>query len=188
MRIGLVVGHTPGKDRGAYSEALQSTEFDYWLPIVRAVSDELSDSGVFCIVAIHDEKLGYYDRQKKMANHLNPMSLDLVIEFHFNAASPLANGTETLYWFGSEKGKRIAGFMSYWISLRKETKMRGDHGAKALVNKNDRGYWFTYLQKSPAVIFEPFFGSNPKEASKFKDAEHTANMIAQMIINIKEQL
>lgn len=176
-KIALIIGHTKNKDKGAYSETLKQTEFDYNLQVAEALKSIKPEMFDIHIHEIQD----YYQRQKGMAYKLNQKSYDLVIEMHFNAASPTAHGTETLYYFNSIKGKKYAEIMSKQISDDFSTKLRGVNGAKALVNKNDRGYWFVYLPKAPAIMLEPFFGSNSEESEKFKDVTKYACTIYNAI-------
>ena len=83
----------------------------------------------------------------------------------------------------SKKGKEYAQAISEGIAKEYDTTIRGDKGARALVNREDRGYWFTYLMKAPAVIVEPFFGSN-EEALKFKDEKQYACALHNILIKL----
>lgn len=187
-KVALVVGHTtpPKGDKGAYSDALKVSENEYWLDVAKRI--EKNNDVKVDIYNVHTHTIQeYYKRQAALANVINNSGVvyDLVLELHFNAASPLANGTECLYWFGSKKGKQIAVQLSGHIANVYNTTIRGDNGSRALVNKSDRGYYFTYLLKYPAVILEPFFGSNKEEALKFKDREKMACTLHSAILNLK---
>lgn len=179
-KYALVVGHTMVKDKGAYSDNLKQAEFDYNLKVaneIKALCPEMFD------IYVHEVQ-DYYQRQKGMAFKLNQQNYAAVFELHFNAASALANGTECCYWFNSKKGKLYAEMISKGVSEAFGTKLRGVNGGKALVNKNDRGYWFTYLPKSPAVIVEPFFGSNTEESEKFRDVKKYAKVLYDVIYKL----
>lgn len=183
--IALVVGHTVNGDKGAYSDALKTYEFDYWLDVAKLV-ERMGNVEVH-IYDVYTHRLqDYYDRQKALADKINnsDVKYDAILELHFNAASPLANGTECLYWFASKSGLSIAKQLSKHISNVYGTTLRGLEGSRALVNKNDRGYWFTYLTKYPAVITEFFFGSNKEEAIKFADREKMACTLHGAIMNL----
>lgn len=180
IKIAIVVGHTPKGDQGAYSPHLQKSEQPFNLGVAANALKELAPNTYD--VYTHTIQ-GYYERQKALATLLNGKAYDLVIELHFNAASPLANGTECLYWFASKKGKEYAQAISAGIAKEYGTTIRGDKGARALVNKEDRGYWFTYLPKAPAVIVEPFFGSN-EEALKFKDEKRYACVLHNILMGL----
>lgn len=180
MKVAVIVGHTIGADKGAYSTYLKKSEQPYNLEVANALKACAPDK-----YDVFTHKLqSYYDRQKFMADVLNKGKYDLVIELHFNAASPAANGTECLYYFGSAKGKKAAQTIAQGLAYAFDTSLRGDKGGRALANKADRGYWFVYLPKAPAVIIEPFFGSNP-EADKFKDVGLYASELHNILQNLK---
>lgn len=182
-KIALVVGHTERGDKGAYSDYLKSTEFDFWIDVAKRIK-ELGKSSKIDVydVFTHTEQ-NYYNRQKNLANKVNQKDYDYVIELHFNAASPSANGTECLHYFNSKKGKEASQKISQKIAKVYGTKLRGVYGAKALVNKNDRGYWFVYFPKAPAIILEPFFGSN-EESLKFQDKDKLARTLHEVILSL----
>lgn len=179
-KYALVVGHTSTKDKGAYSENMQISEFDYNLKVAQAIQAMCPE--MFDIYT--HETQDYYMRQKGLAYKLNQKNYDAVFELHFNAASPIANGTECCYYFASKKGLAIAQAISLAVMIEFNTRLRGDQGAKPLVNKNDRGYWFTYLPKAPAVIIESFFGSNTLESEKFRDINRYAKTLFNAIKNL----
>lgn len=180
MKVAVIVGHTIGADKGAYSAYLKKSEQPY--------NTEVANALKACAPNMYDvytHKLqSYYERQKFIAGVLNKQNYDLVIELHFNAASPAANGTECLYYFSSTKGKKAAQTIAAGLAYTFDTTVRGDKGARALSNKDDRGYWFVYLPKAPAIIVEPFFGSNP-EALKFADTSLYASELHNIISNLK---
>lgn len=166
LKIALVIGHTSNGDKGAYSPYLNKSEYDYNLAVAKELK-EIQAEGIEYTIYTHTIQ-GYNSRQTALANKLNKLGFDYVLELHFNAASPQANGTECLHYFSSKKGKHAAQTISMQISKDFGTTIRGDKGAKALINANDRGFGFVSKQKSVAVIVEPFFGSN-KESEKFLD-------------------
>lgn len=188
MRVALVVGHTKSGDKGAYSKALETTEFDYWIDVANMVKDLGKGLNIDIYDLYTHQIQNYYNRQSALASYINNSGIeyDYVIELHFNAASPIANGTECLHYFASEKGKKASQKLSKYISDEYGTTLRGVKGSKALVNKNDRGYWFAYLVRYPAIIYEPFFGSNEEEALKFKDKSKQARILHEAILNLSK--
>lgn len=186
IKVALVPGHTGNGDKGAYSDTLNVSEYDYWFDVAKRI-EALGNVQVDIYDMYTHKTQPYYERQKQLADKINNSGIvyDVVLELHFNAASPTANGTECLYWFGSKKGMEIAKQISKFVSNVYGTKLRGVDGSKALVNKNDRGYWFTYLIKYPAVITELFFGSNSEESKKFEDRQKTACTLHNAIMNLK---
>lgn len=184
-RVALVIGHTVGADKGAYSPILKTAEQPYWLDVanrIKAIGN--------CKVDIYDVYTHsiqpYYEREKALADKINKSGIvyDAVLELHFNSASPLAHGTECLYWFGSKKGIQIAQQISNIVAKDLGMTLRGVNGSRALVNKNDRGYWFVYLQKYPAVITELFFGTNEDDCKIFENRQRVAEVLNKAILNL----
>ena len=136
----------------------------------------------------HDENIGgYTTRIKNTANKLNKLHFDLVIELHFNAATPQANGCETLYYFNSAKGRQFAKLFSETVNNLTGIKLR-NNGLKALVNKKDRGFASVFYPKAPTILIEPFFGSNESDCEKIKNARNMALIIEEFICRIPNTL
>ena len=175
-KVAVVVGHTAGS-KGAQSPYLPA-EYDYNIE----VANKLKQYGCNYDVFTHRTySVGYYNMWRETASKINSQDYDLVIELHYNTASPTAHGTETLHYFNSKKGKQYAQIFSQQISEDFGTKLRGIQGAKPLVNKNDRGFYAVYLPKPPALIVEPFFGSNEEESVLFKDTDKYAESLHKAI-------
>lgn len=175
-KVAVVVGHTAGS-KGAKSPYLPD-EYDFNLEVANKLKKHNCNYDVY---THRTYSVGYYNMWKETANKINSKDYDLVIELHYNAASPKAHGTETLYYFNSKKGKAYAQIFSETISEDFGTKLRGIQGAKPLVNKNDRGFYAVYLPKPPALIVEPFFGSNEEESVLFKDTDKYAESLHKAI-------
>ena len=153
----LVIGHH-AKDGGAYSEYLKMNEFDFY----SKVAEKVKGVEVF----FHDHNIsGYTSRIKDTAKRLNDGNFDIVIECHFNAATPQANGCETLFYFKSVKGKEYAQKFSNLVNAWTGIKLRNG-GLKPLVSAKDRGFASVFYPKAPTILIEPFFGSNESDCSK----------------------
>jgi N-acetylmuramoyl-L-alanine amidase len=177
MKIAFVIGHHE-KSKGAYSEHLKISEWDFYNKVVENMESEIT---VFC----HPTLKWYKDRIKATADKINKGGFDLVIAGHFNAAdSDKANGCETLYYFESIKGRQYAQWFSEVVNDTTEIKLR-NNGLKALVNKDDRGYLSVYLPKPPVILIEPFFGTNKSDCDKIKGARELACIIDNFIVQIK---
>jgi len=173
MKIAIIIGHYK-KSKGAFSPYLQLSEWDFY----NEVSKNLNNVTIFH----HDPNIkGYTSRIKATAKKLN--DFDIVIECHFNAATPKANGCETLYYFNSRKGKQYATIFSEIVNEATGIKLR-NNGLKALVNENDRGFQSVYRPKPPTILIEPFFGSNREDCDKIESPEKMAcilNTFLEMI-------
>lgn len=178
MKIAIVIGHT-ANSKGAVSPYLKP-EFDFNKEV--AIKLKEYSPNVYDIFEHRTYANGYKSMIQETANKINSRDYDLVIELHYNAASPSAHGTETCYYFASKKGKKFAETFSKIISENHNTKLRGANGAKPLVNKEDRGFYAVYLPKPPALIVEPFFGSNEDDSNKFKDVDKYAATLNEAVI------
>jgi N-acetylmuramoyl-L-alanine amidase len=177
MKIAVIVGHT-SKSKGAYSKYFKMREFDFY----SKVAELLNDVDVY----FYDEKIsGYVTRVKALAAELNKKDYDLVIELHFNHfRKASANGCETLYFYASKNGKYYASLFSETLNDYTGIKLRNG-GLKALANTNDRGFHAVYQPKAPAILIEPFFGSNKSDCEKIESIENLACIINEYTLQIQ---
>lgn len=163
--VAIVIGHDI-ISKGAYSDVLGKSEFDYNLEVSKLVG---------CDYYVHTPNVSY--RRKMKATYSKLSHYDLTIELHFNAAHQAAHGAEALYYHTNERGRRAAMLYSKMISEHYGTRNRGD---KPLSNSNQRGYWAVASGIPTCIIAEPFFGTNV-EANKFKDACEYASVLSEFI-------
>lgn len=170
-RVAFVIGHHE-KAQGAYSEYFGQSEWEFYKEVSKWIEYDID-------VFYHDPAIkSYTQRIKNTASKLD--NFDLVIEAHFNAATPKANGVETLYYFESEKGKEYAKMFSDIINTQTGIKLR-NNGLKALVNKKDRGFASVYYPKPPTILIEPFFGSNMNDSQLIGSHEFLACLIDEFL-------
>lgn len=159
-KVAIVVGHTKLRPGACGIDIPCEFSFN------QKVAEYLGD---ICDIYYYDSyNLGYKSMVKRNADKMNRKDYDLVIELHYNAASPQANGCEVFYYFTNKTGKMYAEYMSKMIS--KVFKVR-DRGAKPMIGENQRGYWALFYPKATTLLLEPFFGSNRQNALKFKGKE-----------------
>ena len=175
MKVAVIVGHHL-KDGGAFSPTLGMNEFNFY----HLVTAKLRNVTVF----FHDHKIsGYTSRIKDTAKRVDAGNFDLVIECHFNAAIPEANGCETLFYFKSIKGKQYAQEFSNLVNQRTGIKLRNG-GLKPLVNEKDRGFASVFYPSAPTILIEPFFGSNVSDCEKIGGVDNMASIIQEFIDNL----
>ncbi len=171
-KVAIVVGHTKLRP-GACSP--------YGIPCENKfnsiVAEHLKD--IADIFYYDSYNWGYTSMVKRNAAKINKGNYELVIELHYNAASIQANGCETLYYYKNKVGKQLALKASQLISEEFNVKNRG---AKALVNEKDRGFAAVYYPNPTTILLEPFFGSNPEDAAKFKCQEKRYSDIIRKLI------
>tara|TARA_A100001037_G_scaffold36511_3_gene28279 strand:- start:8434 stop:9003 length:570 start_codon:yes stop_codon:yes gene_type:complete len=165
--IGICVGHSRDGDQGASSLG-NITEWYYNWSVARHFADALEVFGLEAVVFNKYEGKSYNTAIKWLARELKEREIDLAVELHFNAATPAAHGSEVLYWHSSSKGKQLANCMQQAIlESFPDTRDRGIKGKE----KGARGSFFLRMTHCPAVLVEPFFGSNAEDWNTFKNAQ-----------------
>lgn len=173
MKVAICIGHN-SRNKGAFSLYLNQSEFDYNTRIAKLVKDEMPD----CIEVFNRFYENSYSREiENLAKRVNLNEFDLVVELHFNAAVPSARGCEALYYHNSILGKKYADSFCEAITYEYFSENRG---SKPLSLETDRGFLFVQKMKAPAIILEPFFGSN-SEAKNFINAQRYADTIVKWL-------
>ena len=173
-KIAIVVGHTKLKP-GACGVDIPC-EFNYNYEVAKHLED-IAD-----IYLYDNYNSGYKKMVKKNAQKMNKEDYDLILELHYNSSVPQANGCEVFYYFNNIEGKGYAAHLSQRLSNTFRVKNRG---AKAMASKNQRGFWALFYPHATTLLLEPFFGSNPTDAAKFKgNTENYSCAIRQFLTDI----
>ena len=158
-KVGIYVGHSRSGDKGAQSVGGVS-EWDWNSKVAHMLKGKLDDAGIDCYVVDHYEGGTYGAAMTWVSADATSQGATLAIELHFNAASPSAKGFEYLYWHTSTKGQKLAdAFIEAQKALNTPAPSRGAKPADG----GDRGSGFLSKTPCPAIICEPFFGSNQDE-------------------------
>ena len=165
VRILVNAGHAVnGTDYGACGNGLREAEVNKKIDM--KLCDYLMDDG---------HSITYF-QQTKSVNDVwqfeNKCNYDLTISVHCNSFNSTSHGHEVLYNVGSTKGKKLA--QAIQTSLVKVVGLR-DRGVKSRDNLCVLKY-----TKSPAVIVETAFISNPNEA---KLLEEKPELFARAIVD-----
>jgi N-acetylmuramoyl-L-alanine amidase len=166
--IALIAGHNQGT--GAVALNGQG-EWMFNTEVIRELSPMVGNLGHKVLVFHRDPSLGYTAAMSKLAAQIKKRGCDLALELHFNHSSNAkANGFEFLHWFGSKKSTLLAqclgvAFQLDFPKMKQRGRNRGARSAwfhrwneaKAYTG---RGAEFLFKTHCPAVICEPFFGSN----------------------------
>ena len=164
--IAISAGHT----KGTGALAVDGTqEYDYNSELADLTQVALEGLGHTCHILHREPSLSYGMAMSKLADEMKSLGAVASLELHFNAASPSAHGAEFLHWFGSTNGNRLARCIAdQFAHALPYITMRGDRGVRSLWYHNyneskaysGRGGGYVYKTPCPAVICEPFFGSN----------------------------
>lgn len=163
--VGICIGHSRIGDSGAASVGGVS-EWNYNVRVADLLQKNLASCGLKATVIRHYPRRSYGEAMTWLSKELKRLKCDVAIELHFNSASSLATGHEYLHLENSVNGKRLAACFNR--RHKAHYPAQRDRGVKNL-SKGERGYEFVHRVTPPAVICEPFFGSNAMEWNIFKD-------------------
>ncbi len=144
-------------------------------PAVPAVTEPGAASGRRRVVFLTGDYALRRVRQRQAAAE----GCALTVDFHFNSNGPAAYGGEVYHKRGDAASRRVAerivaGFRSIGLP---------DHGSEPVKSGGRAGFIDAYA--NPAVLLEPLFVSNPKQAAWLHDAENfqkLAKAVAQVIL------
>lgn len=161
--IAVCVGHSRKGDNGAVNTN-GVNEWAFNKPIADGVVKLLKSKGHFAYIVDVYGGNSYGSAMTDVAKQLRSLNADVAIELHFNSAELTANGNEFLYWHSSPKSKDLAEALE--TAFHRKFPRSKNRGCKA-ITPNDRGGGFLQKTHCPAVICEPFFGSNEAETEFF---------------------
>lgn len=163
MKIAVCIGHSRRGDDGAASVTGVS-EWAYNNMVGALLCAELTKFGHQPEMVSHYPHTNYEAAMSWLGRRLRQSRPDVAVELHFNSAHAQARGHEWLYWQGSAKGKALADWFDAVF----------DQDYPALPSRgvlprgrSNRGALFLRLTPCPAVICEPFFGSNVTDWQMF---------------------
>lgn len=158
--IALCVGHSRPNDGGAVSTAGIS-EHAWNTNVALSVSQILTSRNISNKVVSSYIGASYGSAMQWLGGYLSSLKAGLAVELHFNCSdNSAASGHEWLHWFDSFQGRTMAKF----LKLRMEAAFPAlpSRGLKGL-HMRDNGAGFVRSTPCPAVICEPFFGSNERD-------------------------
>lgn len=151
-RIAIVIGHN-ARARGAIRVTDGVAEWDFNRRLAAAILDHAP--GRYRIFH-RPAGLSYTAEVREAYAAVDAWAPAASVELHFNAAGdPRATGTETLT-SGTAGSVRLADQMQHHIVRALGLR---DRGLKTLGRK-DRGGESLWAGRAPAVLIEPYFGSN----------------------------
>lgn len=167
--VGIVVGHSRWEDHGAVAADGWTSEWGYNNELARLIQENLPSSVHSQVIDVIPERT-YTKAMDYLKKLLNPQNFDLVVELHFNSGPSAAEGYEVLHWEYSSKGKDAAN--NILKKLQNTFPNNINRGRKPRNSTLQRGGRFLKELKAPALILEPFFGSNLREWNFFKRQEN----------------
>lgn len=179
--VAICVGHSRAGDKGA-ANVLGIYEWHFNKPLADRVAELIRDSGHMASIISRYAGNSYGTAMVDVAKQLKTICADVALELHFNSASSAsATGFEFLCWHSSKRSNALATSMQE--AFQKAFPDQRDRGVK-LNTPVDRGSRFLQETHCPAVICEPFFGSNPKDTAFFYEhREELAKAYADGILD-----
>lgn len=176
MKVALVVGHKESSP-GACNSTCNVCEFGFNDRLVQKIDCLLDER---C-----ETEIVYRDTYKALPDKVNELNPDFVICFHANAFNTKVSGAETLYYYKSKKGKRIAE-----IFQERLVDVLGlhDRGIKPK-SSEQRGGYMLKCTNAPCVILEPFFIDNDIECKRMdKDWKKLATVCRDSVYEVIEKV
>jgi N-acetylmuramoyl-L-alanine amidase len=180
--IALCIGHSrkiKNRREGGAVSVGQISEWEYNRTLAPIIAGDLQLYRIRSVIVDDYQGHGYGAAMRWLAGHLRELGVDAAIELHFNAGPPTARGHEWLHWHSSRRGRHLADCIDMETRKQLPPSILPARGLKQRTTK-DRGAEFLRLTHCPAVIAEPFFGSNAQDWSM---ATHYQGKIALGIAN-----
>lgn len=170
----LVIGHKSESPGAKSSTGI--TEFDFNDILSRLIEQKVKKVKI---------KRVYRDTYQKLPKKINALSPDFIVSLHCNYFWLEASGTETLYYWKSEKGKRAAEILQRHLVSFLQLPDRGIKPTKT----HERGGYLLQYTNAPAAIAEPFFISNDKDLARAQEnIDGLAQAYAAAIEEIAEKI
>lgn len=151
-KVALIIGHS-AENGGAVNSVYGINEYQFNGPLAHSVYEKLLLEGFEPIVIYRDCPYS------ELPSKVNRTGASIAVSFHCNAFNEEPNGTETLYYYKSDRSKNLAHSIQKEIVAclglkdRGVKPVRGAHQGKA----GDRGGYLCQNTSMPCVIVEPFF-------------------------------
>ena len=163
-RIALVVGHN--LERQGSKNTLGQTEYTFNSWVAYEMMNLYKDSPMSVFFRLTG--LPFNKEIRSVYSQVDEWGADISIELHFNSFHiPEVKGTEVLS-SGSEKSMQLAECFMDEIFKQYRTTAQEYRGVK-IPTKKEAGWKNLHVGKAPAIILEPFFGSNKEDCELFSN-------------------
>lgn len=178
MSVAISIGHRKSS-QGARMVTTGETEWSFNTRLAYLIQSILTANHVPSIVFYRpDHRAGIYT----LCDAINEAGHDLAVELHFNSFSnQTAHGSEVLYHYMSSRGNHLASVIQNCMVAATGL---ADRGLRPRRPKT-RGWPYLSSTAMPAVIVEPFFGSNPDDCGRVSACfDDLAAAIAEAIVMV----
>ncbi len=164
--VAICIGHSRpvnGKPEGGAVMIGGMNEWTYNQTLGKEICEFLRHYRIPTVLIDHYTGASYGAAQRHLAAHLRELGAMAAVELHFNSSDdPAACGHEWLYWHSSTASKHLASELESEMSLAVPGIRTRGIKPRTLAN---RGAAFLSDTHCPAVICEPFFGSNAHDCA-----------------------
>jgi N-acetylmuramoyl-L-alanine amidase len=154
-KCALVIGHKKTSP-GAVNPNTGTKEFDFNEGLAISIEEKITSMEVQRI---------YRRTYKDLPEDINQYDPHFTVSLHCNAFNQEVSGTEVLYYYKSQKGKRMAEILQNALVEYLELPNRG---VKPKTSEDRGGYLLRYT-KAPCVIAEPFFIDNDNDLTRAQE-------------------
>jgi hypothetical protein len=176
MRAAICIGHSRTGDRSGGAVAVNGvSERTYNRGLLPWLMEALAVAGVEARSWDLYPRVDYYAAMRWLAGEVKTWGADVCVELHFNAGPPTAHGMEYLHWPRSTGGIRLAReLVAAQSAAFPGSRVR--HGDGLVSRGTGAGSVFLRITHCPAVITEPFFGSNAEEVARYMGGDGPRRM------------
>ena len=182
FKVAILVGHNSSQ-QGAYSKDLEMTEWEYNKLVANYLKRKKIVKHMMYILDNHIKVIE--NKMQEVLDVINKQNYDLVVELHFNShTTNTAEGSTGIHYKTNSKTKeylnifqdmlkRIWGIVKRPLIPITLSDINSVNGAYGILKS-----------KADYVLLEPFFGSNEREARKFKSYLQYGDTLDKSIKNI----
>lgn len=172
--VGLIVGHS-SESQGAYNKTNNVSEYEFNKELAELISSQLTEMKIKSQIFTRTSGVPNLVRE---VNKANP---SVVVSLHCNAFNKQVSGSEVLYYFKSQKSKKLASLLLENIVNTLDLRNRG-----TLPIEQGRGAYVLKNTNMPCALIEPFFIDNDVDyivaSNKIKElAIAVANSISDFL-------
>ena len=165
-KVAICVGHSRQGDKGAVSVGGVS-EWEFNRDVAEYLFTELGKRGIDAKIFQRYAGRDYPTSMRWLAAQIKDYGADCALELHFNSAAPKASGFEVLCF------DPLSDILSTRLAkcVLDKTAKTWPEGRNRNVKWAERGRLFIESLPCPAIIVEPFFGSNRNDWERWKNAQ-----------------
>lgn len=177
-KFAVIIGHNPTQKGAQAIEPIGKSEFDFNTELAGIMEAKATAFSIDLRVfhrpyvgpyRISGRSTGNYTQEiQQVYQQVDEWDADYSTELHFNSFSFTSYGTEVLS-SGSEGSLRFAIIsQAKMVALFGRDRI-GNRGVKIRNKRGARGYLSLMSGRAPAIIVEPFFGSNRRDCQLMQD-------------------